>query len=163
MKGVGILINGNQPNGRFAQGIISGSGLAPGMLLEMVPATEPVNGIWTYRQYQTGTNGDRRPVIVLLDDSEQGVTPDVNGANTYTSGTICKIYFPINGDELNLMFKNIAGTGDTHAIGDLAMIDTASGKLITQSIAANFAPFQVEETLTPGPTADTLLAVKAVF
>jgi hypothetical protein len=125
--------------------------------MERVPATEPVNGRYTYRAVQTGSNGDRRPIYVLLSDSTQGVTPDINGANTMTSGRQIQLYVPLPGDELNLLVKNIAGTSDKFAIGDKLMIEGASGKLLAGTGAAVSQPFEVEETV-PALTADTLIA-----
>ncbi len=161
MKGNKILINGNEPEGRFITGIISGAGCAPGMAMEIVPATEPVNGMFTYRRRQTGSNGDKRPLIVLLEDTLQGVKPDVNGANVYTAGSVAQLYAPINGDELNLLVENLSGTADSHAIGDQLMVDVASGfgKWIVQASAANSAPATLEET-SAALTADTLLACR---
>jgi hypothetical protein len=162
MKGAEILINGNQPNGRFLEGTVSGTP-APGTCMEVLPATEPVNGRFTYRACTSGSNGDSRPTTVLLEDALQGVTPDINGANTYVNGARCFLYVPVPGDELNMLVENISGTGDSHAIGDLLMIDRATagnhGKLLVQDSAGHSAPFTCMETST-GLTVDTLLACR---
>ena len=157
MKGASILINGNQPNGRFLEGIIYGTP-APGTVMEKVPGVELQNGRYTYRAVQTGANGDRRPQYVLLEDASQGVVADINGANTYTSGRWGFLYVPLPGDELNMLFKNIAGTGDKFAIGDKAMVDAATGKLIAGTGSAVSQPYEVGETVS-AITADTLIAV----
>ncbi len=159
MKGTDILINGNDPHGRFVEGIISGAACAPGMCMEVVPATEPVNGRFTYRVCTAGTVGDRRPVIVLLEDSLQGVVASLTGANVFTAGARCRLYYPQPGDELNMLVKNLSGTADTHAIGDLLMVDiaAATGKLLVQGSASQYAPFQLMET-SVALTADALLA-----
>lgn len=159
MKNSVILLNGNEPHGRFLEGIASGT-LIPGAFAEMVPATEPVNGRFTFRSVQTGSNGDRRPIILVLEDDGQGVAADINGANTYSNGQRCRLYQPIPGDEFNALFKNIPGTSDHFAIGDKMMIDASTGKLIAGTGSAVSQPFEVEETVAAGLTVDTLVAVK---
>lgn len=154
MKGANILLNGNEPKGRFMEGVASGN-LIPGMFAEVVPATEPQNGRLSYRPYSIGTNGDRRPIIIVLDDDLQGVKASLTGANTYTAGRRCFLYAPINGDELNILLKNISGTSDLFAIGDLIMADVATGKGLVQNAAASYAPFTVQETVA-ALTADNL-------
>lgn len=158
MKGSDIIANGNCPNGRFIEGIISGTP-APGVAMEVVPGTEPVNGKYTYRIATAGSTGDRRAVTMLLEDNLQGVPADLNGGNTYTSGRQGRLYAPINGDEINVLVKNIAGTADSHAIGDQLMIDVGTGKFIVQDTAAHFAPFTLQET-SAALTLDTLLCAR---
>lgn len=158
MKGTDIIVNGGCPNGRFIEGIISGTP-APGMAMEIVPGTEPINGRYTWRIATAGSNGDRRPVTILREDGEQGVLASPTGANLYTAGAIGFLYAPINGDEINVLVKNIAGTGDSHAIGDQLMIDVGTGKFIVQDTAAHFAPFTLQET-SVALTADALLCAR---
>jgi len=145
MRGASVLINGNEPKGRFIEGIVSGTP-APGMFMEVTSA-EPVDGRRTYRFAQTGSAGDRRPTIILLDDTLQGVPADSAGANLYTAGRRCQLYVPSPGDELNILFKNISGTSDSFAIGAQVMNDVGTGKAIVQAAAANNAPFTVQETV----------------
>lgn len=149
-KGACILINGGQPNGRFIEGIINDASY-PGMCVELVPATEPVNGRFTYRASSVAA-GSAKPIIVLLEDSLQGglVT------QVYTAGARAFFYEPHAGDELNMLVKNIAGTGDHFAIGDKMSVDN-TGKLVAGT--GTVQPFQVEETQAAGITADTLLAM----
>lgn len=161
MKGTDILINGNEPKGRFLEGIISGAACAPGMCMEVVPATEPINGKFTYRVCTSGSNGDSRPTTVLLEDNLQGVVASLTGANLYTAGQQARLYVPQPGDELNMLVKNLSGTADSHAIGDLLMIDraAATGKLLVQDTASHSAPFTCMET-SAALTADALLACR---
>lgn len=150
MKGSIILINGVQPNGRFVSGIISGT-VYPGMQCEMVPGTEPVNGVFTYRPCSTA--GKKGPAFIALEDENQGVV----ATEAYVAGTLGRFYCPIHGDELNLLFEVQSGTGDNFAIGDLACVNNA-GKFI----ATTGTPYQnqeVEETVA-ALSADTLIACR---
>ena len=159
MKGAQILINGNQPNGRFEEGTIVGTP-APGTMMELVPATEPTNGRFSYRAVQTGSNGDNRPSVILLEDVGQGVVPNINGSNTYTNGSRGFLYWPVSGDECNVLVESESGTGHHFAIADKLMIDSTNGKLILQDTAAHKAPWMVEETIPAPLSADTLVACK---
>ena len=144
-----MIIVSSEPRGRFTEGIISGTP-KPGTCMEIVPATEPVGGRFTYRVF-SGASGAAQPVIVLLPDLLQGKL----ATDAYVTGTRGFLYAPANGEELNMLVADIAGTADNHAIGDVLMIQTATGKLIIDSSGAR-KPFICLETAT-APTADALL------
>ncbi len=155
MRGSTILLNGNEPNGRFLEGTASGT-LIPGAFAEVVPATEFINGRPVFRSVQTGSNGDRRPKYLILEDDLQGVVPDIAGANVIASGARVRLYELLPGDEFNGLAKNISGTSDSFAIGQKLMIEGASGKLIAGTGATVDQPFEVQETVA-AITADTLI------
>jgi hypothetical protein len=144
-----------EPQGRFVDGIVSGA-LYPGMAVEIYSGVEPINGRFTYRVCTPGTNGYPSAVAVLCEDELQGVAATV----AYTTGYYCRVYYPLFGEEINCLVKNIAGTGDTHAIGDLFMIENASGLLIASTAAAvgTRAPYKLIET-SAALTADKLLCM----
>ena len=145
-----ILIQ-SEPHGTFLSGYVSGTP-KPGTCMEVYPATEPIGNLFTYRVYQPGTDGERRPVIVLLEDENQGVGP----TTAYTSGRLCRMYCPVPGEQLNMLMADVAGTGDDHAIGDVLMIDTGTGKLIVTTGSPESEAFICLETATD-PAADALL------
>lgn len=167
MKGTKILINGNNPHGRFEEFLCADSSLAPGMVAEIVPSTEPVNGRYSVRRAGSGggdATGNTRPIIVMLEDDEQGVSAI---GSTYTSGYRCFGYWPLIGDELNMLIEYLAGTtaGDKFAIGNKMMVDAATGYgklVIWDSNQSHIAPFQIEETVSTALTADTLVACKRI-
>lgn len=151
MIGTRILLNGEGAFGRRLEGTITDTS-KPGTCMEMVPATAMKNGRLSWRAW-SATTGDPRMVVVLLEDDFQGKL----WSDAYIANTQCKLYVPLPGDELNMLIKDISGTGDTHAIGDRMVIDSASGKLIVQPTSANAAQFQLEEA-EAAPTADSWLA-----
>lgn len=149
-KGTGIICSA-PPRGRFIEGTVSGTP-KPGTCMQVQAGTAMTNGRFTYEVYTPSASGDPRPVIVLLDDPDQGFL----ATTAYVSGTRCFLYEPVNGDELNMLVKDVSGTGDDHTIGERMQIDTGSGKLVTQGTSASRAPFTLLEAATD-PTADALL------
>lgn len=140
-----------EPMGRFLDVIVDGTP-KPGTMMELTPATEPVNGRPHIRVYQPGTDGDQRPVMILCEDELQGVANSV----AYVDGYYGRVYFPAMGEEINVLLKDVTGTGDTHAIGELLIADTGTGKFIATTGSPESEPFMVIETLA-APTADALV------
>lgn len=150
-KGSLILINGSEGKGRYVSGIIYGTPL-PGTQMQIKAATEPVNGLFTFEPCSTA--GKNAPAAILLQDENQGGS----ATTAYVTGTVGRLYFPIAGDELNLLFANISGTGDTFAIGASVCVNNA-GKFV----ATTGTPYQnhtVEETVSTALTADALVACR---
>lgn len=137
--------------GTFEECTVSGTP-KPGTCMEIVPATAPANGRFTYRA-KSLTAGSKGGVAVLLPDRLQGKLE----TDAYVSGTRGFLYWPVAGEELNLLVADVAGTADDVAIGDLMGID-ATGKLHANA-AYTSAPFMALEPITD-PTADYLLWVK---
>jgi hypothetical protein len=168
MKGTDILINGNQPNGRFEEGTLV-LGLAAacyaGMAMELVPATEPTNGRYSWQPVQTGAASLSRPLVIVLGDTMEGYAPMnayTGSPNALQAGYQIFLYWPMHGDEMNLLVENITGTSDHFAIGDKLMIDPTStgyGKWVKQ-VSTDPAPAMVEETIAAGITIDTYVACK---
>ena len=150
MKGNSVIANGNQPNGRFVTAILSGV-LSPGQQLELKPGVEPVNGNFTYQACSAA--GANEPAFILMEDNSQGssiTTP-------YTDGALAQLYVPISGDELNLLYKNIAGTADAFTIGQKVVVD-ATGKFVANTGTPQRI-HQCEETVA-AITADTLVCTR---
>lgn len=143
------IISSSPPKGQFLEGIVSGTP-KPGVIMELKAGVAPVNGRYTYQAF-SGSSGAKTPVIVLIEDKLQGKL----ATDAYVDGTRCFMYCPINGEELNMLFANIAGTGDAFAIGDVMMTQTATGKLIADSSGAS-KPFKCMETVA-ALTVDTLV------
>lgn len=148
-KGSLILINGSEPKGRFRSGIISGTP-KPGQQMQIKAATEPVNGLFTFEAVDAAS--PNQTPFILLEDEQQGCT----ASTAYVSGTVCRVYTPLPGDELNLLFANVAGTGDTFAIGDKAVVNNV-GKFV-EDTGTPYHKVTVEETVSTALTADTLIA-----
>ena len=149
-KGNNILL-ACEPKGRFIEGIISGTP-KPGTVMQLQATTAPIGGRFTYEVYNPSADNDPREIIVLLEDNLQGFSM----TSAYVTGTQGRLYVPLPGEELNMLVADVAGTGDTHTIGDRMGVVHGTGKLAVQSTSANPASFQLLETVA-APVADTLL------
>lgn len=149
-QGKNIIVSG-EPKGKTINAIISGTP-KPGTCMTVLAATEPVGGLFTYEVYNRAADGNRAPVGVLLEDVNQGY----DETQAFVTGTIGQIYFPTMGEILNMLVANIAGTGDSFAIGDYMIIDDGTGKLIATAGSPESEPFVIMET-SAAITADTLL------
>ena len=145
MKGNDIILS-SPPRGPVEEGIISGTP-KPGTIMEIVPGTAPVNGRFTWRA-STVTTGNARMVAILCADNLQGKLP----TDAYVSGTRGRIYFPLIGEEVNVLFAPEPGTGSvsTVKIGDLLGINT-SGLAVPNSSYPS-TPFQSLEYITENPS-----------
>jgi len=153
------------PKGHFEEVIVSGTP-KPGTVMEFKHGTAAVNGRFTYEPAGTtaasgvqGMSGDgvRLPIAVLtnLIGAERGLTND----DARTSGTREILYFPVPGEELNMIIENQSGTADDFAIGDKLIVDDGTGKLLISASTPESEPFICLETLTD-LTADNLTHVK---
>lgn len=152
MRGNNILVT-SEPKGRFIS-VVLGAGVTPyaGQVLQIDPTQALQGGLPTAILATQGTNGNRTkgPLLVLLDDWNQGRPYTFQ----YSAGTIAKCYIPLAGDELNMLLKDVSGTGDAHTAGEMEMIETGSGKLIATTGSPQSTPFMLMETIA-APVADT--------
>lgn len=154
-KGTEIIVS-SEPRGVFKECIVSGTP-KPGTVMQIKAATEPVGGAFTYEAYDRAYDAMPSPIAVLLPDRLQGKLE----TEAYTSGDRGFLYFPVAGEELNMIIENVAGTADDYAIGDLLEVNDGTGKLqdaSTSTLNNRAAPFTVLETITD-PTADYLAHV----
>jgi len=153
MKGSQILVSAF-PKGIREEGIIGvGLTLYPGIVVQRDYSVALLGGRFTWKAYTPGANGGKPigPLIVLLDDPMQGriySTP-------YAAGDHAFGMTPQEGDEFNMLFKDVAGTGDVHSTGQLKMPESGSGKLLAVTGSPDLKPFTLQETLG-ALTADTL-------
>lgn len=151
-RGNKIIITAH-PKGCYEWGIIAGTP-KPGTVLEIqTPFFQ--GGQHKWRVYQPGTDGNVTAWAVLLEDSLQGSTADT----AYTDGTMGQLYFPVMGEELNVLYKNETGTGDDVAVGNILIVDSGTGKVTLEAGSPEFRPFQALAAIVD-PTADVLLPVK---
>lgn len=132
------------------EGTISGTP-KPGTVMEIV-ATALVNGRPTFRVYQPGTDGDRRPIIVCVPNPHDGQL----ATTAYADGDHGFFYVPVAGQELNMLVADVSGTADDHAIGDIMIVDSGTGKLIVTTGTPESEPFILLEAATD-PAADALM------
>lgn len=157
-----IIISAN-PKGHFEECIVVGTP-KPGTVMEFKRGTAKVHGRWSYEPAGTtaasgvqgmAADGNRLPIAVLLPDRLQGKL----ATDAYATGDIGFLYFPVMGEELNMLIENQAGTADDFTIGDKLIVDDGTGKLLISAGTPESEPFICLETVTD-PTADHLTACK---
>lgn len=156
--GNGIVLT-TPMRGRFEECIISGTP-KPGTVME-VKNTAKIQGRFTYEPAGTtaasgsrgmSADGDRIPTPILLADTLQGKL----ATDAYADGDRGFLYWPVNGDEINVLYQNQSGTADDVAIGDKLIVDDGTGKLLVSTGSVESEPFQALEVVTD-PTADQLI------
>lgn len=153
-RGNCIVISAN-PKGHFVEGIL-GAGITtayPGMVVQQDLSVAEVGGRYTWVIYNADADGGRPkgPYIILTEDALQGKTMDT----VLVAGERVFGYVPVQGDELNLMLANIAGTADDHTAGEMLIVDDTTGKFIATTGSPETEVAQLHETVTD-PTADSL-------
>lgn len=138
-RGTEIIVSTN-PQGKFEECVVSGTP-KPGTCMEIVPSTAPIGTRFTYRA-RSLADGAKGPVCVLLPDQLQGKL----ATDAYVNATRGFLYWPIAGEELNMLIRDQPGTGTANVenIGDLLAIDGATGMLQAAGSAAS-APFWLLE------------------
>lgn len=143
-----------EPKGQFVQGYIaSGQTPKPGTVVQVQTATALKGGRETWELYNADADGGRPKgaFIVLIEDYLQGMLPSV----AYAAGSFAFGYIPKQGDELNLLIANLAGTGDDHIAGEMLIVDDTTGLMIATTGSPETEVAQLKESITD-PTADTL-------
>ena len=150
MKGNQIIVSA-EPRGVFIEGII-GDTSKPGTIMSL-QTTAFVAGRDTWKAYNPGT-GDATAglVAVLIEDFEQGKTWD----DAFVSGTRCKMYVPLPGEEVNLRKADITGTGsptEALTIGQKLLVVDGTGKISPVAVGVlttgpNFYPFIASEAIS---------------
>lgn len=161
-KGNSIIVSAH-PRGRYLEGIVNGTP-KPGTVMTIDVGVAAVAGRFTWEpagstasggaSQDMAADGNRQVIAILREDENQGF--DVNKA--YVDGTVCFLYFPMIGDELNMILENQAGTADDFVIGDKLIVDDGTGKLLISAGSVEAEPFMCLEAITD-MTADTLTHV----
>lgn len=156
-RGNNIIVT-NEPRGRRVSVKIDGTPL-PGTVMTVKPGTTvDSNGKFEYEPAGVTVglmtaDGTRIPIAVLLEDRKRGRT--VNDA--YVDGDDAEVYFPLPGEELNVLFQNQSGTGDDVVAGTtLLIVDDGTGKVLPTTGTPESEPFLGLENVTD-PTADQLV------
>lgn len=152
-----VIIVSSNPQGKFDEGKISGSGLKPGQAVQ-IKASSGIgdDGRFTWEAYNRDADGDRGHWYVLLPDRFNG---DRLHTTEYTDGDRVWVYRPIAGEELNMLKGDVSGTADDFAVGDYLMLDDGTGKLVLTTGTPETESFLCLEAITD-PTADVLVHVR---
>jgi len=160
------------PKGNRLEGIIDSTPF-PGYCMELKPSVAPISGRHTWRARST-TAGSKGNMVILLEDDLQGFLgvganrsfpSDITGGpstpaspgTAYVSGTRGFLYAPEMDDELNIYIKDVAGTADDVAIGDL--FGASNDGTFHANSSYTSAPMQAMEAIF-NPNADYLLWVQ---
>lgn len=149
-----VIVLAAEPKGRFIEGTI-GAGLTPkpGTIMQIDHSIAMQGGRHTWVLYNADADGGRpKGPIIVLREAElmgKGIT------DAYAAGDRGFGYIPANGEELNCLVANIAGTADDHAAGEMLMVDDTTGLLIATTGTPETEMFQLNEAITD-PTEDTL-------
>ena len=150
----GTIVVSPEPRGRFLDVIVEGTPL-PGSIMQLKAATASVGGKFTYVVADIAASGDKPagPIAVLLEDQLQGKTID----DAYVTGTLGRVYFPLPGDELLVLRAD--DPGNACAIGDIFMIEDATGMVMIASGTSDGEPF-ISMDAYADPSADVLTHVQ---
>lgn len=126
----------------------------PGTILQIDPSVALKHGKHTWVVYNRDADGDqpKGPFAVLIEDLYTGR----DATTAVTAGDFVKMYIPLAGDELNLLFKNDTGTADDIALGDLLIVDDGTGKVFKTTGSPETEVAVALEAIVD-PTADQLL------
>lgn len=151
-RGNKIVVNPDA-RGAYEWGYVS-TAEKPGTILQIDASVALKHGKHTWVVYNRDADGDRPagPYGVLDYAGELGQ----DATTAYTAGDFAKIYIPQEGDELNLLFHNISGTGDDVALGALLIVDDGTGKVHTTTGTVENEIAVALEAITD-PTADQLV------
>lgn len=113
------------PHGTWMEGKLTDTSL-PGTHVEIVPATAPVGGRFSWRA-RSSANGAADPIVFTVNMWEAGHTV----TTTPTANDRAKFYWPKNGEEFNLRVAESSGTGTLgeNLIGDRLSVNN-SGMLM---------------------------------
>jgi hypothetical protein len=154
-RGNKIVVNADA-RGHYEWGFLL-TGEKPGTIMQIDASVALKAGKHTWKVYTRDADGDQPAGPFAVVDHEPYLGRDATTA--YAAGDFAKLYIPLPGDELNLLFKNLTGTADDVAIGTIMTVDTTTGKLIPTTGTPETEPAVALEALTD-PTADTLLWVR---
>lgn len=158
MLGNNIILT-PEPRGRRTEGVAAVD-LLPGTVVQVKTAVAPDAGNrLTFEPYNTVASGVPKIIAIVDANWLEGQTADT----TILAGKRVFVYYPLPGDELNMLVDDVAGTGATSdfAIGDPLMVQDGTGLLIDGALGTlGYAqPFEVQETYND-MVGDTRLHVK---
>ena len=146
------VILSSPAHGRFIEGLLAGTP-KPGTCMTIVGATALVAGKFTWDPWSRADGANGLIAILLPDDLLGGVI-----GTAFVTGARIKMYCPLPGDELQVLFGNASGTADDVAVGGLLIVDGTTGKVIPTPGSPEREPFEALEAIVD-PSADQLLAV----
>lgn len=152
------ILLASEPGGRFEECIISGTP-KPGTAMELKIGTAAIGGRWTYEPAGTtaanstysgmAADGNRLPVAILLCGTDTAAAnPGIGPTDAFTDGSRGCVYFPISGEEMNILLKDESGTAADQDFvpGTKLIIDDGTGKFIASASTPESECFTCLET-----------------
>jgi hypothetical protein len=154
-RGNKIVVNPDA-RGHYEWGYVT-TAEKPGTILQIDPSVALKHGKHTWVVYSRAADGDqpKGPFAVLDFDPYTGR----DATTAYAAGDFVKMYFPTDGDELNLLFGNASGTADDIPLGTILMVDHGTGKVVATTGTPETEVAVALEAIVD-PTADQLLWVR---
>lgn len=151
-RGNRIVVNADA-RGAYEWGYVA-TAEKPGTIMQIDASVALKAGKHTWVPYNRDADGNRPagPFAVIVEDLYQGR----DNTTAITAGEITKMYVPLPGDELNLLFYNQSGTADDVALGDLLIVKDAVGKVFKTTGSVETEVAVALEALVD-PTADVLI------
>ena len=156
MRGNEIIVNGTEPKGRFNEGYVgTGYTFYPGMAVQEDMSVALKGGRHTFKPYTRGADGKRPAGPIWIVTGLLGALIGKTATDSIPAGERVQVYCPVQGDELNLLLGDVAGTGDVHAAGEILIIDDTTGFFIATTGSPETGPAVLRESVA-APTANTL-------
>lgn len=161
MKGNKIVLTMPQQGNESELIVPTGETWYPGMIVQLDASVALKHGVHTGAIYNRDADGDRPKggwyVVTERNLALRGLgITDLDTFDSYAAGDQASVYKPQNGDELNLLYKNVTGTADDVAVNDLLIVDDGTGKMIVTTGSPETEVAMALEALVD-PTADTLI------
>lgn len=163
-KGSRILVS-PFPLGRFEEIVVSGTP-KPGTHMEYKTGSTDVGGRKTYEvagltaavtSHGMNASGDRIGIAILVCWADHVACPPAKTAtDAYANGERGAIYWPVPGEDLNILFQDTGGTADDVLVDDKMIVVDGTGKVIRSTGSVENEPWLAREALTD-PVADQLL------
>ncbi len=153
-----------EPKGRFEEITVVGTP-KPGTVMSIIPnvsvyttggrtSMEPAGTTAANSTFSgMAADGDRIPICVLLSSADPcgAAAPPFKGpTDAYATGERGVVYYPIAGEELNMILKDETGTGagEDYVIGSKLIVDDGTGKLVQSVGTPESEPFLCLELKT---------------
>lgn len=144
------------PGGITTEGYVkAGQTFYPGMGVIKDVSADLIGGRHTYKIYDESADGDIPTGGVYIVTEELNAKFGKAPTDSYAAGGKVSLYSPRMGEELNLLIKNISGTGDDHTKGEKLILDTGTGMFIATTGSPETEMAELLETITD-PVADTV-------
>lgn len=160
MKGHKIVVTTPSHNRERELIVPTGETWYPGQVVQVDPTVALKHGRHTGKIYNRAADGDK-PLGSHWLVTERNLALKGDGIasatsfGSYAAGEQASVYAPSNGEQFNLLWKNVTGTGDDLTAGVLLIIDDDTGKFIaTTGTPATEVAVSLEAIVDP--IADTL-------